>query len=142
MIQAVHPILPLPRDPTLSLVGGRTLAEAVKAWGITPVYTARYQEASWIRFYGGIDAEVLPGSGRPSQYDLWPHAAVPPRALFVRPWRQAPPRHLDEYWLHREGPNSVVAPDALLRKAGRWQVYLLDGYRGGLFLSERVAEGS
>jgi len=140
-IHAVRPILPLPRDPTLSLVGGRTLAEAVEAWGIEPVYCARYQEASWIRFYGGIDAEVLPESGRPNQFDLWPHAAIPPRALFVRPWRQAPPRHLDAFWDHREGPNSVVAPDTLLRQAGRWQVYLLDGYRGGLLSAERAAGG-
>ncbi|MFH1467020.1 MAG: glycosyltransferase family 39 protein [Pseudomonadota bacterium] len=139
MAHAVRPVLPIQRDPTLSLVGGRILAEAVEAWGIEPVYTARYQEAAWIRFYGGIDAEVLPGSGRPNQFDLWAHAAVPARALFVRPWRRAPPRQLDPYWAHREGPNTVVAPDALLRQAGRWQVYVLDGYRGGLFPSEAIA---
>jgi 4-amino-4-deoxy-L-arabinose transferase-like glycosyltransferase len=131
-VHALRPLWPLPRDPTLSLVGGEILGEAVQAWGIEPVYTSRYQEAAWIRFYGGIHAEVLPGAGRISQFDLWPGHPDPSRALFVRPWRTSPPRKLDPFWAERDGPNTVVAPDSLLRRAGRWQVYELWEYQGGL----------
>jgi hypothetical protein len=129
---ALRPLWPLPRDPTLSLVGGEVLGQAVQAWGVEPVYTTRYQEASWIRFYGGIHAEVLPGSGRVSQFDFMPRHPDPSHALFVRPWRTSPPHKLDRYWGERDGPNTVVAPDVLLRKAGRWQVYELWDYQGGL----------
>ncbi len=131
-VHALRPLWPIPRDPTLSLVGGEVLGEAVQAWGVEPVYTTRYQEAAWVRFYGGIHAEVLPGAGRTNQFDLWPRRGDPSHALFVRPWRKTPPHRLEAWWSDREGPNTVVAPDALLRRAGRWQVYELDGYRGGL----------
>ncbi len=138
-VHAVHPIWRIPKDPTLQLVGGEVLGQAVQAWGVEPVYTNRYQEASWIRFYGGVHAEVLPGEGRPNQYDLWSPHPQPERALFVRRWRTSPPHKLDPYWTEREGPNTVVAPDRLLRQAGRWQVYELWGYQGGL--DERLREG-
>ncbi len=135
-VHALRPLWPLPKDPTLSLVGGEVLGQAVQAWGIEPVYTTRYQEASWIRFYGGVHAEPLPGVGRVSQYDLWPPHPEPEHALFVRPWRRTPPHKTQEWWRDREGPNTVVAPDALLRRAGRWQVYELRDYRGGLSQDE------
>ncbi len=129
---ALRPLFPLGRDPTLSLVGGEVLGQAVQAWGIEPVYTTRYQEASWIRFYGGIQAEVLPGAGRVSQLDALPRHPDPSHALFVRPWRTSPPRNVEPYWGERDGPNTVVAPDILLRRAGHWQVYELWDYQGGL----------
>jgi len=132
LVHALRPLWPVPRDPTLELVGGEVLGQAVQAWGVEPVYTTRYQEAAWIRFYGGLHAEVLPGPGRSSQFDLWPRHPEPEHALFVRPWRRSPPHRLVELWDEREGPNTVVAPDLLLRRAGRWQVYELRGYRGGI----------
>ncbi len=131
-VHALRPLFPLDRDPTLSLVGGEILGQAVQAWGIEPVYTSRYQEASWIRFYGGVHAEVLPGAGRVSQLDALPHHSDPSRALFVRPWRTSPPHNVEPFWGEREGPNTVVAPDILLRRAGHWQVYELWDYLGGL----------
>ncbi len=131
-VHALRPLWPLAKDPTLSLVGGEVLGEAVQAWGIEPVYTSRYQEASWIRFYGGIHAEVMPGTGRASQLDSLPRWPAPERALFVRPWRRSPPHKVEPYWGDREGPNTVVAPDVLLRRAGHWQVYELKDYQGGL----------
>ena len=131
-VHALRPLWPLPRDPTLSLVGGEILGQAVQAWGVEPVYTARYQEAAWIRFYGGVHAEVLPGAGRRNQLDDLPRWADPERALFVRPWRTSPPHKVEPYFGQREGPNTVVAPDILLRRAGHWQVYELWDYKGGL----------
>ena len=128
-VHALHPFWPLPRDPTLSLVGGEVLGQAVEAWGVSPVYTARYQEAAWIAYYGKVRAEVLAQGGRRSQYDLWPREPLADHALFVRPWRQSPPEPVDRLWVERDGPNTVVAPDGLLRQAGRWQVYELRGLR-------------
>ncbi len=139
-VHALRPLWPLPKDPTLSLVGGEVLGQAVQAWGIEPVYTTRYQEAAWIRFYGGVHAEVLPGAGRASQIDAMPRMLDPERALFVRPWRTSSPHKVEAYFDSREGPNTVVAPDMLLRRAGRWQVYELWDYRGGLGETPRVED--
>ncbi|MBN1336190.1 MAG: glycosyltransferase family 39 protein [Deltaproteobacteria bacterium] len=127
LVHVVRPVVDLPRDPTVQVEAGRVLGEAVQAWGIEPVYAIRYQEASWIRFYGRIRAEVLPGEGRPSQYDLWPRNALADHALVVRPWRSQPPRWMGRYWSDRAGPNSVVARDERGRVAGRWQVYEVRG---------------
>ncbi len=127
MTHLVQPLWALPRDPGLRLVGGEILGQAVQAWGVEPVYTTRYQEASWIRFYGSVRAEVLPAAGRPSQYDLWPHSPLPEHALFVRPWRRSPPRRLEDFWQWREGPNTVLARDDLQRRAARWQVFEVRG---------------
>jgi 4-amino-4-deoxy-L-arabinose transferase-like glycosyltransferase len=130
LIHLFHPIFHWSGDPSLRLVGGQELGQAVQAWGVSEVYTERYQEASWIRFYGGVPATVLPGTGRPNQFELWPmplgHDST---ALFVRPWRRRPPKGLDLWSLH-EGPNTVAARDAANTVAGRWQVYELKGYRG------------
>lgn len=130
LVHGVHPLMRFPRDPTLRLTGGRILGEAVQAWGVDAVYTTRYQEASWIRFYGGVPARVLPGRSRPSHYDRVHPARPAEHALFVRPWRRSRPRFLDLLWADHSGPNTVVARDALQRVAGRWQVYEVSGYRG------------
>ena len=125
LIHAVYPLWRLPSDPTLRLIGGQTLAESVEAWGIESVYTERYQEASWIWFYAGIPATTLPGAGRDSQFDVWNTYPDRDHALYVRPWRSGPTRKLDGWWDKRAGPNTVVARDALERRASRWQVYEL-----------------
>jgi 4-amino-4-deoxy-L-arabinose transferase-like glycosyltransferase len=129
-VHLIRPIVHWSGDPALRLVGGQELGQAVAAWGVSEVYAERYQEASWIRFYGGVPATVLPGTGRPNQFELWP---LPSRhdtaALYVRPWRRGPPKGL-ELWTLREGPNTVAARDGASTVAGRWQVYELKGYRG------------
>jgi hypothetical protein len=107
------------------MAGGETLGQSVEAWGIDSVYTERYQEASWIWFYGGIPATTLPGAGRDSQFDLWADRPDRDHALYVRPWRSGPTRKLDGWWDKRAGPNTVVARDLLGRRAIRWQVYEL-----------------
>lgn len=89
LLHAARPILDLPRDPLHRLVGGRTLGESIRAWGITAVYTERYQEAALIHFYSGVPAHALPGVARPDQYDLWP-IALAERALYVRLWKGTP----------------------------------------------------
>jgi hypothetical protein len=125
LVHTVYPLWRLPSDPTLRMVGGETLGQSVEAWGIDSVYTERYQEASWIWFYGGIPATTLPGAGRDSQFDLWADRPDRDHALYVRPWRSGPTRKLDGWWDKRAGPNTVVARDLLGRRAIRWQVYEL-----------------
>jgi len=89
MLHAVSPLIDVPNDPTHRLHMGRTLGESMQAWGVEPVYTDRYQEASLIAFYGGVETYTLPNSPRRSQFDIW----APPlaeRAMFVRVWRDTP----------------------------------------------------
>ncbi len=130
ILHVIHPMWNFQKDPTLELTGGRALGEAVEAWGEDQVYTSRYQEAAWIRFYGGIQALVWPGNTRSSQLDLVGEPARSDHALFVRPWRRSAPHRIDASWKARSGPNTVVARDSLSRLAGRWQVYEVWDYMG------------
>lgn len=131
-------------DPVHRTRGGRILADSVAAWGETPVYTSRYQEAALIHFYSGIPAHALPDTGRADQYDLWdapPIARAPDsdrwQLLFVRPWRAGGTLATDALgWDH--GPPHVVTsygptPDPLVDvPVERWQVYQVwrDGHQG------------
>ena len=58
-------------------------------------------------------------------FDVWNMSPDRDHALYVRPWRSGPTRKLDGWWDKRVGPNTVVARDALERRASRWQVYEL-----------------
>lgn len=129
---AIHPLFTLDGDPMDRLRGGRVLGESVAAWGISPVYTTRYQEAALIHFYGGVPAHALPQHGRADQYDLWPEPPIPTgpqaRVLFVRPYRADAPIPLDDLGWERGGPNLVTAyaptPDPTVSvPIHRWQVY-------------------
>lgn len=132
---AIHPIFHLDGDPLHRLEGGPILGSAVAAWGISPVFTARYQEAALIQFYGHVPAHALPEHGRPDQYDLWTPPPIPrnPRderyeLLYVRPWRADARLALDDLGWQRYGPNVVTAyagtPDPLVSvPVQRWQVY-------------------
>jgi len=118
---AVHPVLPWPKEPTQELSQGPVIGAAVEAWGQQPVLASRYQEAAWVRFYGGIDATTVPGIGRTDQFDLWPRE-LPESTVFVRPARKSRKLGTDGLYLESGGPNVVVAEQNGIRTA-RWQVF-------------------
>lgn len=127
LLQLLHPIADLPIDPRDRLSGGRTLGQSVAAWGEASVWTARYQEAALIHFYGGVEARAWPGLGRPDQYDLW-ESPLPERGLFVRVWRANARLALDDLGYERGAPNVVSAAVSTTdptghRPVARWQVY-------------------
>jgi 4-amino-4-deoxy-L-arabinose transferase-like glycosyltransferase len=127
LVHALHPLFFHPKDPLHRLRGGRVLGESVAAWGISPVYAVRYQEASLIAFYGKVETRTLPDTDRMDQFDLWP-AAVPARALFVREDRGNAPLQSDRFWPEHSAPNLVVAfaptgDPAVDEPIKSWQVY-------------------
>ncbi len=128
-----HPLVNLPWDPRDRLAGGRTLGEAVRAWGAPAVWTARYQDASLIAFYGGVEACPLRGHARPDQHDRWPCPDAD-TAVFVRPWRANPETAAAEAGWTVGTPGVVTAyvstPEPTIpRPVARWQVFPLR--RGG-----------
>ncbi len=127
VLHAVHPIWQTPgKDPTDRLRQGEVLGEAVEAWG-QPVLTARYQEASWVRFYGGVDATTLPEVHREDQYDLWPRT-LPEAAVYVRPAGWDGPAEATLFYREVKGPARVRAlrGDRLIQA---WAVYEVSGLR-------------
>jgi len=108
LVHALHPLFFHSKDPLNRLRGGRVLGESVAAWGISPVYTVRYQEASLIAFYGKVETRTLPDTDRMDQFDLWP-ADVPAHALFVRDDRGNAPLQSDRFFPQHSEPNLVVA---------------------------------
>ncbi len=135
-IHGVKPWLSLPKDPgarltegpiIASVVGRFSLPNGVAAWdpgvdAAIPVYTERYQEAAFIHYYTGIDARVLPGCGRPSQYDLWPRD-LPDAALMVRPATRGDALCSDGIWPERSAPHQIDGVDVFGRRVGRWQIF-------------------
>lgn len=129
MVHLVHPLVNLPWDPRDRLAGGRTLGEAVRAWGAPAVWTARYQDASLIAFYGGVEACPLRGHARPDQHDRWPCPEAD-TAVFVRPWRANPETAAADAGWTVGTPGVVTAyvstPDPTIpRPIARWQVFPL-----------------
>lgn len=86
----VQPIWPVTQDPGARLTRGPLLADWVEAWALDPdggrrvVWTERYQEAAWLRYYTDLDATTAPNCGRRDQFDLWPRQELE-TVLFVRP---------------------------------------------------------
>ena len=119
---AYSPILHFRADPTARLGLGQDLARSVQAWGVEPVYTSRYQEASILAYYGGIEAYALPGVDRPDQYDLWP-IRWSDKALFVRTFKSGPSATVDRFCSERTGANVVTEANADGSPIERWQVY-------------------
>ena len=120
-------LIAIPKDPMHRLQGGQLLADSIKAWGTDNVWTERYQEASWIHFYGGVPAHVIPGVGRPTQYDLW-DKEFPEKGIFVRPATSFPPSYLTEMGKRYVGPNQIQAyADAPKKEAAflirQWESY-------------------
>jgi hypothetical protein len=119
----VHFFLPLwslPKEPTQRLFGGPELGAAVEAWGTGVAVTERYQEAAWIRFYGGIDATTLPGLGREDQFDSW-RERLPEKAVYVRRTARTAPEARAFYDSIGEGREVRAYKGE--RLVGSWQVY-------------------
>jgi len=96
MLHVQSPLLFHPNDPIHRLNGGKELGESISAWGIQDVWTTRYQEAAWIRFYGDVPAFVLPDQGRLNQFEFW-NTTLPSKGLFVRPFRFNPSIEIEGY---------------------------------------------
>lgn len=96
IVHVQSPLIFHPNDPVHRLNGGKELGESISAWGIEDVWTTRYQEAAWIRFYGDVPASVLPNQGRLNQFEFW-NATLPPKGLFVRPFRFNPSIEIEGY---------------------------------------------
>jgi 4-amino-4-deoxy-L-arabinose transferase-like glycosyltransferase len=134
VLQVERPLVWLQSDPAARLTEGWHLADEVGRFVIPaaagdepqrPVYTERYQEAALLSWHG-IEAHVLPGCGRPSQYDLEP-VALAPRAWFVRPARGGPPRCALERYPRAGLPQRVGSVDRWGRKVGPWDIIELEG---------------
>lgn len=134
VVHAEYPLIRLPLDPGVRLTEGAILGEEVGRWVIPassgdepalPVYTERYQEAALIRWHTGIVARVLPGCGRPSQYDLDP-APIAERAWFVRPSTSGPPTCVDRWFKTVDGPFVIKTVDRFGRRVGPWDVFAVD----------------
>ncbi len=128
-LTAIHlyvPLVDVEGDPTARLGVGEVLAQSVRAWEVSPVYTSRYQEAALLCFYG-VEAYALPVD-RMDQFDLWP-VRWAPAALFVRPWRGASTVSVDAFCADRGGPNVVSQFNADGSLYARWQVYEVSGCR-------------
>ncbi len=129
-LHAVHPIWQMPgKDPVDRLRQGSVLGPAVEAWG-QPVLTARYQEASWVRFYGGVPATTVPDVHREDQYDLWPRT-LPESAVYVRPAGWSGPAEATLFYERVTGPARVQArrDDRLIQG---WEVWQVSGLRDRL----------
>lgn len=131
LAHAEHPLVSLATDPAVRLSEGRVLGEGVARWSLpavgepgepVPVVTERYQEAALVRWTTGVEAFVLPGCGRRSQYDLAPRS-IPERALFVRPARSGPPRCAQSVYGTVSSPRPIRGTDDAGRVVGPWQVF-------------------
>ncbi|MEQ1569027.1 MAG: glycosyltransferase family 39 protein [Myxococcota bacterium] len=135
-LHSVTPLVELDRDPAARFTEAERLGEEVARWaapaageqGPRPILTERYQEAAEITFTTGLDARVLPGCGRTSQYDLVP-APLPPEAVFVRPSTGGPPRCAAARCEGVRGPSRISTVDAHGRRVGPWDVFELEGCR-------------
>lgn len=121
MLHAAYPIWQTPGpDPVDRLRQGEVLGPAVEAWG-QPVLTARYQEAAWVRFYGGVDATTCPGVHREDQFDRWPRE-LPEAGVYVRPAGWPGPAEAGLFYRDVSGPARVVARRGD-RVIGAWEVW-------------------
>jgi len=128
-LHALRPLIHWRADPTHELRMGAVIGPAAAAADRPgPVLCERYQEASWIRFYGGVDATTAPGVGRVDQHDLWPRE-LPEEGLFVRPYRGAPTLPVDGLY-RGHGAAEVVELRVGPQRVKRWQIYRISGYQG------------
>ena len=127
LIHAQFPLLYHPKDPLHRLNGGRVLGESIAAWGEDSVWTTRYQEAAWIRFYGQVPAFVLPEQGRLNQFEFWSNK-IPKDGLFVRPFRLSPNVEIEPYGYETDNFGRVVSfaqgeRPTKFHQIQAWQVY-------------------
>lgn len=133
-VHADRPLVRLGADPATRLSEGHVLGQAVAQWALPSaaepdapplaVLTERYQEAALIHWTTGIQAFVLPGCGRPSQYDLEVRE-IPATALFVRPARSGPPRCLEADYGPSPSPRRIEGRDAAGRRVGPWDLFVV-----------------
>ncbi|MCB9759350.1 MAG: glycosyltransferase family 39 protein [Alphaproteobacteria bacterium] len=128
-VHAVRPLVPLPQDASDELYAGAWLGPPVEAWGLAPVLCERYQEAAWIRFYGGVDATTAPDVGRMDQFDLWPRT-LPAETVYVRPALSHARVPIADLYPETGGSNVVLARRGE-RVIATWQVIPVRGYAGG-----------
>ncbi|MCB9794165.1 MAG: glycosyltransferase family 39 protein [Alphaproteobacteria bacterium] len=124
-----RPLIGLDPDPVDELYEGAFIGQTAAAWGAEPVLTSRYQEAAWIRFYGGVDATTVPDIGRRDQFDLWPRA-LPASTIFVRPARRSEALGSDAIY-PEVGQRSGVLARRGERVIAAWQVVPVSGYAPG-----------
>ena len=134
-------LVPIPDriDPASQLRAGPLLAEGIAAWSLPsgrslsdgidnsdaiPILTERYQEAAWIRYYGGIEAWTHQDCGRVDQFDLWDRPTWEP-ALFVRPATSGSSFCGADVWRDVTGPVRYNANDAEGHTTGRYDVFEL-----------------
>lgn len=127
LIHAQKPLTFHPNDPLHRLTGGKTLGDSIAAWGTDNVVTTRYQEAALIRFYGGVDATVLPEHGRLNQFEFWAKP-LPKDGIFVRPFRLSPVVEIQSYGYETQSYGRVVsfaqgATETKFHQIHAWQVY-------------------
>ena len=127
LIHAQYPLMFHPKDPIHRLNGGRVLGESIAAWDEKSVWTTRYQEAAWIRFYGRVPAYVLPEQGRLNQFELW-SSKIPPKGLFVRPFRLSQTVEIEFYGYDTKDFGRIVAfaqgeKETHFHQIHAWQVY-------------------
>jgi hypothetical protein len=134
VVQVERPLVWLQADPAARLTEGWHLADEVGRFVIPaaagdappkPVYTERYQEAALLSWHG-LEATVLPGCGRRSQYDLAP-VPLASEAWFVRPARSGPPRCALERYPDAGLPQRVGTVDRWGRRVGPWDIFELEG---------------
>lgn len=65
------PLLPSDVHTSHRFVGGKILADAIRAWGIEDVWTSSPFDAAWISFYSTNTAYTNAVLGTESQYDIW-----------------------------------------------------------------------
>jgi len=126
LVHGLRPLVFHKQDPTHELrmgapLGAAVAAEAEAMGGVSGhVVTSRYQEASWIHFYAGLDATTLPGVGRVDQHELWGRA-LGGETLYVRGYRRSDQTDADALYLL--GEPSVVEADSDGLRIKRWQIF-------------------
>ena len=121
LVHAAWTVLPLQKDPLDQLRMGEVVGESAGAWGLEPVLCERYQEAAWVRFYGGVDATTCPDVHREDQFDHWPRE-LPEAGVYVRPAGWTGPAEARLYYQDVNGPARVVARRGN-RVIGAWEVW-------------------
>ncbi len=126
-VHVLSPLWELPKDPLDRVHMGKTLGEAVEAWGVERAVTRRYQEASWIEFYGGIEATTIPDVGRRDQFDLW-RQDLPENGVYVRRLGSSSEPEATDYY-EEVGERGRVLARRKNRIVAGWEVYRVSSLR-------------
>jgi 4-amino-4-deoxy-L-arabinose transferase-like glycosyltransferase len=139
LLQTAWPVFPVQIGLIDQLALGPQLGAWVRGWAEPSVaegredpllvVTERYQEAGWVRYYGGVEAVRLPGCGRDDQFDLWAADGSGPRvdpgvtrALFVRPLRSGATFCFEPEWRRVSDVSPSVGLGPHGDPAQAWQI--------------------